>query len=88
MSTICQIIEIALIASFIILFLGKTGLREKIRNYFDEKNIIYVANMIDCDFCLSFWMCVCVYMLLSIADGHFMSLIALICAAPLTRHFI
>ena len=88
MSTICQIIEIALTASFIILFLGKTGLREKTRNYFDEKNIIYVANMIDCDFCLSFWTCVCVYILLSIAGGHLISLMALICAAPLTRYFI
>ena len=49
MSALYQAIVVALIAAFVILFLGKTGLRTKFRDFNDKLGISLVADMLDCD---------------------------------------
>lgn len=87
MSTIYQIVITALIVAFVILFLGKTGLRLKIRDYCDKKRLRLIADMIDCDFCLSFWLCV-IILICSFLFGHSVSLLVLVCSPPITRFLV
>lgn len=84
MPEIYTIIEVALVAAFIILFLGKTGLREKARNMCDKHGLTLIADMLDCDFCLSFWTCVGLTIIYAIATGD-ASIFIPICASPITR---
>lgn len=62
MPTIYQIIHITLLSSFVILLATKTECRYKARDFFDvlsnrtrKKYLKLVSDMLDCDFCLSFW---------------------------------
>jgi hypothetical protein len=87
MSTLYQAIIVALIAAFIILFLGKTGLRTKLRDYYDKIGISIIADMLDCDFCFSFWTCLVVAMLLC-AFGYKPDFLVLLCAPPITRYLL
>lgn len=85
MSEIYQIVVIATIAAFIILFLGKTGLRTEMRDWYDTKGIGLFADMLDCDFCLSFWLCLVLTILVILLTGNTHWLVAIICAPPITR---
>ena len=87
MSTLYQAVVVALIAAFIILFLGKTGLRTKLRDYYDKLGITILANMLDCDFCLSFWTCLVVAMFLW-TFGYKPDFLVLFCAPPITRYLL
>lgn len=49
---------VALGAAFIILFLNKTNWRYKLRDWFDRMQSPLIAKMLDCDFCLCFWVSV------------------------------
>ena len=55
MPTLYQIIVVALATAFIVLFANKSEIRIKLRDYFDIKRIKLLADMLDCDFCFSFW---------------------------------
>ena len=88
MSTVYQAIVIALMAAFVILFLGKTGLRTKFRDYYDKIGISVLADMLDCDFCLSFWTCLVIAMLLWILFGYKPDFLVLFCAPPITRYLL
>lgn len=85
MSEIYQIVVIATMAAFIILFLGKTGLREKLRDYHDKMGIKIVADMLDCDFCLSFWTCFMLVVIATTLTNDVRWLAAIMCSPPLTR---
>ena len=87
MSAIHQTIAVALVAAFIILFLGKTGLRTKLRDFSDKNGILPIANMLDCDFCLSFWTCLLVTMCLW-ANHEEPHLLVIFCAPPITRYIL
>lgn len=87
MSTVYQAIVIALMAAFVILFLGKTGLRIKLRDYYDKIGISVLADMLDCDFCLSFWTCLVIAMFLW-AFGYKPDFLVLFCAPPITRYLL
>jgi hypothetical protein len=87
MSTLYQTIIVALVATFIILFLGKTGLRTKFRDWNDKIGISIVADMLECDFCLSFW--TCMFVALSLwTFGYEPHLLVLLCAPPITRYLL
>ena len=87
MPTIYQIAVIALLAAFIILFLGKTELRIKMRNWCDKEGITIVADMLECDFCLSFWICTCLALGFLVL-GYEISFFIPFCAAPITRFLL
>ena len=87
MSTVYQAVVIALTAAFVILFLNKTGLRIKFRDYCDKIGISVLADMLDCDFCLSFWTCLVIAMFLW-TFGYKPDFLVLFCAPPITRYLL
>ena len=87
MPTIHQIIIVSTITAFIILFLNKTGYRDRIRNFCDMKNKRLIAEMLDCDFCLSFWTSVLIT-LIFILLGFNYSLLVPICSTPIIRYIL
>lgn len=87
MSALYQAIVVALIAAFVILFLGKTGLRTKFRDFNDKLGISLVADMLDCDFCLSFWTCLFIAIGLWTV-GWEPHILVIFCAPPITRYLL
>lgn len=87
MSEIYQIIIVALFAAFIILLLGKTGLRISLRDYSDKVGLSLIAEMLECDFCLSFWICLIILTFMGVT-GHDYYIITIFCAPPITRFLI
>ena len=87
MPTIYQTIIVALIAAFIILFIGKTGLRTAIRDFNDKIGASIIAEMFDCDFCLSFWTCLVVAICFWIY-GYDFNILVVLCAPPITRYIL
>lgn len=84
MPTLYQVILIALIAAFSILFIGKTGIRDKIV----EKAPKLLSMLFDCDYCLSFWtaMLMCVVMYFTTFDSSY--LFVPILSTPITRFLL
>lgn len=87
MPTLYKTIIVALIAAFVILFLGKTGLRTKMRDWCDVHSLKYIGQMLDCDFCLSFWTCLVVNILAFFITKDF-NVLVLMCAPPITRYLL
>lgn len=85
MSEIYKIALTALIVAFAMLVLTKTGLRDKTRDAFDSKQIAFMAEMIDCDLCLSFWLSVCTCISVAIYSGDISWVYVPVFSTPLTR---
>lgn len=88
MSAICKIIIVALGAAFIVLLMNKTGLREKMRDALDLKGVKFIPDMLDCDFCISFWSAVVICFVASIFTLDFTWLFIPVFSSPLTRNLI
>ena len=88
MSTLYQIIIVALLAAFTILYLGKSGNREKLRNFCDENELKLFAELIDCDFCLSFWVGLVCYVFLLFFGVCELNILVPFCAAPIARYLV
>jgi hypothetical protein len=58
MPTLYQIILIALFSAFVELFMSKSGVRYWLRDQCDDIDFTIIAKMLDCDFCLGFWLSV------------------------------
>ncbi len=58
MPTLYQIILIALFSAFVELFMSKSGFRYWLRDQCDNIDFTLIAKMLDCDFCLGFWLSV------------------------------
>lgn len=88
MPEIYKIMYVALAAAFVILVFTKTGLREKARDFFDETGLSLLADMLDCDLCLSFWMTVIISIFIGCAveDDSFMYIPVF--ATPITRFLL
>ena len=88
MSEIHKIILAALIVAFAILVLTKTGLRDKTRDAFDLKGIKFMADMIDCDLCLSFWLSMCTCISTAIYSGDISWIYVPAFSTPITRFLL
>ena len=88
MSEIHKIILAALIVAFAILVLTKTGLRDKTRDAFDLKGIKFMADMIDCDLCLSFWLSMCTCISTAIYSGDISWIYVPVFSTPITRFLL
>ena len=88
MPEICKIIIVALGAAFIVLLMNKTGLREKMRDALDLKGVKFIPDMLDCDFCISFWSAVVICFVASIFTLDFTWIFIPVFSSPLTRYFI
>ena len=67
--------------------MNKTGIRTKLRDFHDKIGASIIAEMLDCDFCLSFWVCTCIVLALLVL-GFEISLVIPFCATPLARHIL
>lgn len=60
MSEIYKVISsteiIALFVAFFVLLFTKTNIRSALINYCDNTKLKLLADMLDCDFCLCFWL--------------------------------
>lgn len=87
MPTLYKTIIVALVAAFIILFLGKTELRTKLRDMCDMHDFKYIAKMLDCDFCFSFWTCLVISIITFVITKD-IDLLIIVCAPPITRYML
>jgi hypothetical protein len=95
MPTIYQIIYIVLITAFIILWSMKTEYRYKVRDFFDiqfnrtgKKYFKLISDMLDCDFCLSFWVSLVIAALIAIITFDFSWLLIPFMSTPLIRFLL
>lgn len=77
-------IIIACISAFIILFAGKTGMRDEIIARAPK----LISQLFDCDFCLSFWTSLILAIILAIFFGEMSIILIPIVSTPITRILI
>jgi len=77
-------VVIALVAAFIILLAGKWGFLEWVQINGNE----FFAKLFGCNFCLSFWVGLCLSILFAIATGSPVLLFIPIIQTPLTRFIL
>lgn len=75
---------IALIASFIILLIGKLGIRDRII----VKAPKLISQLFECDFCLSFWTSLILAVILAVISKEMSILLIPIASTPITRILI
>lgn len=92
MSEVYQIIALAilisLIVAFIVLFLNKTTIRYKLRDYADLYKVSLIAKMLDCDFCLCFWLAVVLSIFVFLLFGNLLFLFIPILSTPISRFLL
>lgn len=74
-------IMIAAVSAFVILLIGKIGLR----NWLIAITPKLISQLFDCDFCLSFWLSVILASILAIIWNEPLLLIIPIVSTPITR---
>lgn len=77
-------IIIACVSAFIILFAGKTGIRDEIIARAPK----LISQMFGCDFCLSFWTSLILAIILAIFFGEMSIILIPIVSTPITRILI
>lgn len=91
MSTIYQIIAYAILTglfiAFIVLLLNKT-IRYDLRDFCDKYKISLIAKMLDCDFCLSFWLSLAFCIAISITSSDYLFLFIPFFSTPITRFML
>lgn len=81
-------VALSLIIAFIILMGNKTGIRYKIRDYCDIWHLSFMAKMLDCDFCLCFWLSVLNTFLILVIFKEPMLLLLPFLSTPLARFWL
>lgn len=76
---------IALIVCWIMLFIGKTGIREYVQVHAKRK---LIAEMFSCDFCLSWWLCLFFSLIFAASMGDPIMAACAFCATPITRYLL
>lgn len=74
-----------LLAAFIVLFLGKTGLRGKV---IERSRIRLLSEMFGCDFCLCFWTSVAIMAAVSLLTGNIVLIFVAALSAPIARRLL
>lgn len=89
MQETCNLVAMAVItaciASFIILLIGKLGLRDLI---IAKARVKIFSELFDCDFCLSFWTTLILAGILAIIFGQPIYLLIPLMSTPITRILI
>lgn len=78
------LIYIALAAAFVILLIGKLGIRDNII----AKAPKLISQLFDCDFCLSFWTSLILAIILAIFFNEMSIIFIPIISTPITRILI
>ena len=79
---------VALITTFIVLFITKVEIRDMLRNYLDKKRVPILPNLLDCDFCLCFWIAFIINIAFFIAGYSNHLLIIPILSTPISRFLL
>lgn len=74
----------ALLACWIILFISKAGIREYIQVNAPKK----LSELFECDFCLSWWICLFIAICAMIFFDDWRLIFIAYCAAPITRYLL
>lgn len=77
-------IVIALFASFVILLIEKVGYREEIQ----IKAPKLISELFSCDFCLSWWTCFFMALIICLLDGNLSIILCAVSATPITRKML
>lgn len=88
MPALYKIIEVALIATFVILFMTKTNTRFIFMNYCDSKKFHIIAEMLNCDFCFSFWISFIISCVYALVTNDITCLFIPIFSSPIIRFLL
>ena len=80
---VCVIVLVALMASFLVLLLTKWGVVEWLQVHGDE----LLSKMASCSFCLSFWMCLLLTLVVVLGTDNALYMSVPFFATPITRFF-
>ena len=81
---VCITLIIALFSTFAILLTERVGYREKIQ----VKAPKLIAELFSCDFCLSWWTCFTMALIISLLACNLLIIITAIAATPITRKLL
>ena len=82
--TFFVLLHVALMAAFVILLIGKLGIRSMVI----AKAPKLISQLFDCDFCISFWVSVILAIILAILVGETTFLFIPVVSTPITRILI
>lgn len=83
-TVLSALIYIALAAAFVILLIGKLGVRDEIITRAPK----LISQLFDCDFCLSFWTSLILAIILAIFFNEMSIIFIPIISTPITRILI
>lgn len=78
------VVMVALLAAFVVLLLKKLGVIEAGQIYGSR----LVSELCSCDFCLSWWACLFIAVVIAITEGDFTAVFAAMMATPITRQLV
>lgn len=79
---ICWVAVISLVAAFLLSLAVKWGWLEYLQVHAPND---LIHQMLTCKFCTSFWICMAICLILSIATGHWVLMVAPMCSTIITR---
>lgn len=82
---ICAAITMALLACWVILFTSKIGFIEWVQIHAKSK---IIADLFNCNFCLSWWICVIIAIFFAVALKDPVLLLCPFISTPVTRYLI
>lgn len=85
MLVIYHIICTALLATFIILLLGKLGIRDYIVT---KSPVKFISELFDCDFCLGFWVACLITGVIALCLGDITVMLIPFFSTPITRFLL
>lgn len=89
MSTLINLLVIsaavALAVAFVILFIGKSGMRDFLM---ERARYRFIYDLLDCDFCLSFWLSLIISVVLSFIFANEAMLIIPLFSTALARYIL
>ena len=78
------VVLVALLAAFVVLLVKKWGIAE----YWQIHGNDFVAKLFSCDLCMSFWACVIVSLVATVALGDVRMMAVPFMAMPITRMMV
>lgn len=78
-------VAVALVVAFVILFMGKSGMRDFLMEHAHYR---FMYNLLDCDFCLSFWLSLIISVALSFVFANEAMLIIPLFSTTLARYLL
>ena len=88
MPTLYQIVLIALFSAFVELFMSISGFRYWLRDQCDSMDFTLLVKMLECDFCLGFWLSVIISIIMVLITLDPSYFCVPVFATPITRFLI